>query len=269
MILFRSLSFLTCILLSTTCFSQKSKEAFFAFKEDWSPINDLNKATYFMHQVKENDSTFVCRYYQKMGPMVKCETYKDEYLEIPHGRFAWYNSLGNLDSTGMVNEGKKDGYWEFWQPNGKLGIEILFEKGRRIWTKNYLTKIMYFTDGRPNEPLSDDPDKYDEYEEDEKPAEFKGGVDNWVRYLEKTLETPGRFKDIVGGGGKGTVIVCFYIDKTGNLYDPYIQHSIEWSVDMETLRVLKKSPPWTPAYKNGKPVIYRHKQSITHSIIQL
>ncbi len=39
--------------------------------------------------------------------MIRCETYRDNELQIPHGRFAWYNNSGHIDSTGLVSFGKK------------------------------------------------------------------------------------------------------------------------------------------------------------------
>lgn len=265
----KSFLFFIFILSGLSGITQNKKEAFFAFREDWSPVNDINVAAYFMHRVKENDTTYVCRFYQNKGPMVKCETYKDENLEIPHGRFAWYNRLGNIDSIGMVSNGKKDSYWDYRNPDGSIAISVFYEKGSRIWTRNFSTNITTYADGRMidlNSKAYKDSIAAIFAETDRKPAEFKGGVQGWIKYLEKNLRTPGRFKDVVGSGGRGTVVVAFTVDTEGKVHDPYIVHSIEWSVDMETLRVLKESPRWTPAYQNGKPVIYRHKQSITHAI---
>lgn len=262
-----------CLLLVLWGFSisvqaQKKIESFYAFMNDWTITSNINLATYFMHKVKENDSTYICRYYQKTGPMVKCESYKDDTLTIPNGRFAWYNSDGRLDSTGWVKLGKKDGYWEFRNPNGKIGVTALFKDGSRLWTRNYNTGKILFPDGSV-EPLKkdDDDNPIKEKQEDLKAADFAGGVKGWVRFLEKNLRTPTRFTDLMRpNGGRGTVVLCFMVDKDGNIYDPYIDQSVEWSVDMETLRVIKLSPKWTPAYQNGQPVIYRHKQSITHQV---
>lgn len=248
--------------------TQNSKEAFFTFREDWSPINNINAATYFMHRVKENDTTYVCRFYRNKGPMVKCETYKDENLQIPHGRFAWYNQSGTIDSMGMVSNGKKDGYWEFRKPDGSMAISMFFENGSSIWTRNFASNITTYADGRIidlNSKAYKDSMAAINAQRDGRPAEFKGGLDGWTKYLEKNLHTPGRFRDIVGSGGRGKVIAVFTVDKEGKVSDAYIDHSIEWSVDIETLRVLKESPRWTPAYQNGQPVIYRHKQSVTHN----
>ena len=34
----------------------------------------------------------------------------------------------------------------------------------------------------------------------------------------------------------------------------------------EAVRVMKLSPNWIPAKQNGKPVLYKNKQTITYSI---
>jgi len=83
--------------------------------------------------------------------------------------------------------------------------------------------------------------------------------------LSHSLNTPDRLKSILGakGGGKATVFVLFSIDKEGNLSDIIIDRSVEWSADMEVIRVLKESPKWKPAFQNGRNVIYWHRQGLT------
>jgi protein TonB len=246
--------------------AQKSNEQFFAFKEDWSPINSIDKATYFMYKLRENDTTYSCRFYNKSGPMIRCETYRDQELQIPHGRFAWYNSSGHIDSTGMVSYGKKDGYWEYKKPDGSTLALVQYANGKRILTRNYETRTIYYADGRPEEPMDALFFMKNNFTSENKPPDFKGGIDGWVKYLEKNLETPGRFRQLFGPGTKGTVVVSFKVDTTGSVSELNIDKSVEWSVDMETLRVFKRSPRWIPAVQNGKTVDFYHRQSITHLV---
>ena len=77
-------------------FSQKTNENFYVFKADWSAAKSIDDSTYFMQEIKDNDTEYVCRYYNKSGPMVRQETYKDESLTIPNGRFCWYNEKGKI-----------------------------------------------------------------------------------------------------------------------------------------------------------------------------
>jgi antitoxin component YwqK of YwqJK toxin-antitoxin module len=261
--LFLLCCFISMFLITT---AQKSNEQFFAFKEDWSPANSIDRATYFMYKQKENDTTYSCRFYHKNGPMIRCETYRDNELQIPHGRFAWYNSTGHIDSTGLVSYGKKDGFWEYKKPDGSTLALVQYENGKRILTRNYETRTIYYSDGRPEEPMDALFFMKNNFTSDNKPPEFKGGVEGWIKYLEKNLETPGRFKQLFPLGSKERVVISFKVDTTGAVSGLNIDKSVEWSVDMETLRVFKQSPRWIPAMQNGKIVSYYHKQGITHAI---
>ena len=78
-------------------FSQNEKTPLLYFyKNDWSAANNMDSATYFMHKIRESDTSYVCRYYQKTGPLVRWETYKDSSLKNPHGIWAWYNGNGDI-----------------------------------------------------------------------------------------------------------------------------------------------------------------------------
>ena len=44
------------------------------------------------------------------------------------------------------------------------------------------------------------------------------------------------------------------VDKEGNITDPYIQKSLEYSLDQESLGLINNSGKWDPATKNGIPV---------------
>lgn len=162
--------------------------------------------------------------------------------------------------------GKKDGYWEYKRPDGTTISVVHFNSGKRISTRNYDTRTVYYTDGRPEEPIDALFFINSNFTSDNKPPEFKGGINGWIKYLEKNLETPGRFRQIFGSGTKGTVVVSFKVHTTGAVSELNIDKSVEWSVDMETLRVFKRSPQWMPAVQNGKVVDYYHRQSITHVV---
>ena len=67
----------------------------------------------------------------------------------------------------------------------------------------------------------------------------------------KTLQYPERAK---AKGIQGQVQVFFKVDKDGNIMDPYILKSLEYSLDQETLRIIIQSGKWIPATRNGMPV---------------
>ena len=96
-------------------------------------------------------------------------------------------------------------------------------------------------------------------------AEFPGGEAAWFKYLERNLN-----KDIVktngGPPGKYTVVVSFIIDKLGNLSEIEAINDPGYGTKEEAIRMIVKGPRWTPAILNGKPVIFRQKQSITFNV---
>lgn len=93
-------------------------------------------------------------------------------------------------------------------------------------------------------------------------AEFPGGKDQWMRFLERNLnrEAP---TDAGAPAGKYTVAVSFKVDEHGNLSDIVAENDPGFGTAEEAVRVIKKGPTWKPAIQNGRTVPYRVKQTIT------
>jgi periplasmic protein TonB len=93
-------------------------------------------------------------------------------------------------------------------------------------------------------------------------AQFPGGVKEWSKFLERTLNT-----DIpVENGapaGRYTVNLSFLVDKEGNVSDIQALNDPGYGIADESVKVIKKSKQWIPAIQNGNKVIYRQTQSIT------
>jgi hypothetical protein len=94
------------------------------------------------------------------------------------------------------------------------------------------------------------------------PAQFPGGLSAWTKYLERNLD-----KDVPrkkgAPPGKYTVILLFDIDEEGTISNIQAQNDPGYGIKEEAINLIKKSPRWTPALKEGKEVPYTHKQSIT------
>jgi periplasmic protein TonB len=256
------------LLFVLTCSSVFAQEHFFAYKEDCSNTTDLKEAAYFMNVVKE-DTSYVCRYYSISGPMIKLESYSDEALTTPGGRFAWYNEKGKLDSTGFIlSNGRKDRTWLYFTHPDSSNATIIesFENGKFLWREDVLNKKTVYRDGRTVTYAEEE--KSDTGVTVQVEATFPNGVNGWRRYLEKTLEIPDRFIQIVKGNGKATVTVAFNVDTDGTIRDVFLYKSVEWSVDTEAQRVIKKGPKWQPATQDGKNVIFRQIQSITFRVTE-
>lgn len=257
-------SFFCCLLALgiIVCLHAQDNMKIYAFNKDWSNAKNLNAATYFMAAQKINDTLYTCRYYNKFGPMINFESYRDSSLEKPNGLFAWYNTEGNIDSLGEVYNGKKIGEWDYkFSDTGSVLLKGYYENGKLMKTINYQTKQVLLPNGNRENLVNETEDSSEHHK-----AEFPGGIANWTHYLEKNLVTPERLLNTKNPYGKHTVVVSFSINKSGETSDISLVKSCEWDADREVIRIIKEGPKWIPATIKGQPVEYRHKQSITFVI---
>lgn len=254
--------FLALTLFFTFTAISQENESFYLFKKNGEPTANTKEAAYLQHVKKVNDTCYVSGYYNFTGSMIRMETFRDYDLSIPFGRFAWYRSNGSIDSTGFVLNGKKDGWWEYTEPDsGKTVRTEFYDNGKLVHKTDHIKRKKYYSDGRV-----EDIDKADTSSKDsvvQVEAEFKGGLKAWKQYLSKNIKTPERFINYFSSGTTLTVIVSFRIEKDGSVGQVYINRSAEFSVDQEALRVINNSPKWKPATQNGKPVIYRQRQALS------
>lgn len=229
--------------------AQNSNESFYAFKADWSPASSIEQCTYFMQEIKKSDSEYVCRYYQKMGPMVKQEVYKDSALSIPNGFFCWYNKKGKLDSCGWVANFKKNDRWYYFLGDStRYTYYDKYDNGKFLLRKTY------------QQVISDTP-AVREIEVTQKEAVFKKGAKNWTNYIAQNLKVPDRFASSFGRG-RYTATVSFTINTEGKTENVYLVKSLEWSADAVIFQLIENSPRWEPAVQNGKPVNYWQMQNL-------
>ena len=98
---------------------------------------------------------------------------------------------------------------------------------------------------------------------DEKESEFPGGLKGWSRYLMKKLVYPERAQKSVI---QGQVVVQFIIDKNGSVISPIIAHSVEYSLDDVSLKIINESGKWEPAFQNGHIVKSYKRQPINFKL---
>ncbi len=92
-------------------------------------------------------------------------------------------------------------------------------------------------------------------------AEFPGGQQGWIRYLERTLN---RDLPVENGAppGKYSVVVSFVVSRDGSISDVKAENDPGYGTKDEAIRVITRGPKWKPAVQNGRNVIYRHRQAI-------
>lgn len=85
------------------------------------------------------------------------------------------------------------------------------------------------------------------------PPVFKG--DPSTRDLYQFLRNHMRYPDLARETGtEGKVIVRFWIDEKGMVKDAEVLRGIGFGCDAEALRVVRRMPPWKPAYYRKRPV---------------
>jgi hypothetical protein len=90
---------------------------------------------------------------------------------------------------------------------------------------------------------------------------FPGGNDAWLRYLERNLNV--RVAHQHGApNGHYTVTISFLVNVDGSISDVRAENDPGYKTTEEAVRVIRKSPRWIPASRDGKNVKYRQKQNI-------
>jgi protein TonB len=94
---------------------------------------------------------------------------------------------------------------------------------------------------------------------------FIGGDASWRNFIQQNIDNsvPGKNKAPIGNY---LVEVGFYVDTTGRLINiKPITHK-GYGMEAEVIRLLKKSPKWSPARENGRPVRVYRKQQVLFSV---
>ncbi len=239
------------LLLTTISAAQKIRTGevnFYAFDQNWKPC-DAEMAKYLGCLEKLNDSCYQWKYYHFEGPLISIETYRDPDAAVPHGYFAFFDANGNLDSAGTVFEGRRHEKWHYYTDTFSVWQVLEYEKGILIKKKDH-TELEAERKRNEAEPLWPD----------DKEAVFKGGLKAWLKYLEKNLVYPDRALQLQKSG---QVRILFTVNSDGSLTDLKIQRSVEYSLDNEALRLIRRSPKWEPAFQDGRKVKAYRVQPLT------
>lgn len=217
------------LVLSITAKSQEN-ESYYVFDAAWNPTK-IDKAIFLLHTHKISDSCWQFDFYNFKGPLIKTERYLDQKGTTITGDSYHYNNKGVLDSTGTFHNGKRNG--DFYR------LTDLFKpKWKYVWREDSLISVTDLENLKKDSSIS---------YKDEKESDYPGGTTGWSNYLMKNLKYPDR---AISYEISGQVTVRFVVDREGNVGDCYIAESVEYSLDEEALRIIKKSGKWTPAFQN-------------------
>lgn len=97
----------------------------------------------------------------------------------------------------------------------------------------------------------------------EKEPEFKGGMDEFYRFLSENLRYP---DEMMKHNIQGKVFISLTVERDGSLTDIKSEKDIGFGSADEAIRVLKLSPKWEPGYQNGHTVRVRYTLPILFNL---
>ena len=127
--------------------------------------------------------------------------------------------------------------------------------GKELDDPNKIVKTGIDKEG-DNKPIEAKPEP--DYITESSPASFPGGVESWLNFLRRYLQTP----EDLENGQRVEVRVKFWIETDGSLSRFEIVHSGGSAFDKEVLRVMKKMPKWQPASQNRNKVAVSYTQPV-------
>ena len=226
-----------CLNLFSIAVFCQDKNAFYAMDANMNQTS-LDSSKYILWIHEKEDSNWQWDYYYTWGPLVKSQSFTDHDGTILNGRSCQYNTLGNLDSTGIFDHGKKNGSFYKYKTFSKDSFSVVKQYDYR---EDSLVKVIDVKEKKG--------EKIDTLRDRE--SEYPGGLAQWYKFMALNLRYPDRAvnKDI-----QGQVKIAFIVDTSGIVRDPYILKSVEYSLDQESLRIIGISGDWVPASHDGDRV---------------
>jgi hypothetical protein len=205
---------------------------------------DIKEAHSFIVVKRLPDNRYERLDYKMHAPLIKLKTYSDSSLRNLSGRYLEYFTNGFIRIKGYYTNNVKDSIWYSYNDTGKVILKEEYSMDTLIKAEN------------PDTIKKSEGQKFG----DEREAKMKGNKYSWVNYLTKKLEySPVAEKSLQGG----EVRVGFKVDTTGKTTDIYMHKSVEFILDEESIKVIKESPLWEPAYQNGHAVNAYRIQPLT------
>jgi antitoxin component YwqK of YwqJK toxin-antitoxin module len=135
---------LTILLLLTTCaFAQKTTRYYDVYWKE----SDAKRAR-FVSTMEKTDSAWHCLdYYYVKNPTLEMEGwYQDSTKKIRTGKFTWLYPDKKPSMTGRYLQGKKQGTWLKYHPNGMIADSTEYEAGNPIGTS-----LSWYPNGSPSD----------------------------------------------------------------------------------------------------------------------
>lgn len=221
----------------------------------WPNGNKKESATYKQGKLNDDDSSFfnngqlhsVISYTQSDSTLKNalipyrtraikmCNDFTGKTLVVNgEGYYKDYDSTGVITEEGTVKNGQRIGEWKGSSPSAKMTYKEIYDSSGKL-----LSGTSVYPDGTHT------------YKERYISADFKGGVNEFYKYLGRTTRYPAAARE---HNIQGKVILSFIVEKSGKLSGIKILQTVSDEIDAEAIRVVQASPDWTPGTAFGREV---------------
>jgi antitoxin component YwqK of YwqJK toxin-antitoxin module len=292
---FKLACLLIFIIINVACFSQEYKYVYYL---DKNLVSTKEENALLIGKGKKEERNFKLDCFNKLSnALLMTIHYSDSSLAEMNGSFKSFYENGRLENSGQYLNNLEEGIWIKNDTSGFMIDSSKYEKGIKLYHANYTyykSKKIYsyeFTDTLKNtyqylsyDSLGKIKDEanfignngtYNKYNDDKKiesvevftraliEAECKG----YMKHLSKTLkaDVPVNNK---AKPGRYNVIVKFIIGENGDIVDIIPETHLGFGMEEEVIRVIRKSPRWSPASMFGIKVKSVKRQPITFMVSQ-
>lgn len=157
-----------------------------------------------------------------------------------------YFENGNNRWEGYIDKGLKTGKWLVYEVNGTKSMEIEYEKDSAI------QYVCYDNNGKIQKSKCIF----------ESEATFKGGDNDWLKYLQKGL---GKHLNRNPGLQRlnGTLVILFVVDTDGSITNARVEFTNQPKLNKIALALINESPKWNNAIQYNQPVKAYRLQPLT------
>ncbi|GGB06034.1 energy transducer TonB [Puia dinghuensis] len=249
---------LVLMLLSLSSLAQSYKNEKLIWRDENGQQCKEKNAALLLQTVQVDDTLWETNLYRIDGPRVVSFQSNTADGTMLNGRYITYSFRGQVDTFGNYHNGKRTGYWSIHTDglHGSIFVaQQFYSNGELIWQKDTLQLH------RERDSIKVASDKEEIQTKVEIESEFPGGPAAWLRFLNHNLRYP---DEAVKKGLMGQPVVEFIVDKTGFIAPAsiWMDQSIAYPLDKETMRVIALSGKWTPAVQNGRQVRSYKRQPI-------
>ncbi len=191
---------------------------------DFNPVKDQKSATYY-RIVQPADPLYYSEIHFISDEIKMKGHYLDKELTILQGQCSYYYKNGQLESSGRYENGKKQGYWKRYGPNG------IRKKNRYYPSKDELVSVKESSSSLPSF------DKEDQ---------------SWEQFVKANVKFPEEAKE--AGITHAEVNVNLFIDASGKMNHFEILSCPHKCFYTKTIELMAKMPLWNPATRKGKKI---------------